>query len=190
MWRLDLFVWDTMTLPHSTSLIPPSPVSKIELGLWSIHPKFRLNITQRITNTRYEFEIWKECFYKIKRLVILIVCFANIWILKRVLTAYTTLSISKLPFKNHMARFLWMIKLKMHDWMAPKKFKIAVLEYWHGYLLPILACIRNHEDHIRLPTTKYIEPMAHLSLVAGINMPWFVMWGEACEWVLLKGIPL
>ena len=59
--------------------------------------------------------------------------------------------------------------------MAPKKFKIAVLEYWHEYLLPSLACMRNHEDHIREPATKNIEPMAHLSLVAGINMPWFVM---------------
>lgn len=44
------------------------------------------------------------------------------------LTTYKILVISADPFKNQAERFLFMIKLKMADWMAPKEDRIAVLE--------------------------------------------------------------
>lgn len=60
-----------------------------------------------------------------------------------VLTEYMIVIISSFPFIAHPAGFLSTIKLKTADWMAPNKAIIAVLEYLHGYFLPILACIRN-----------------------------------------------
>lgn len=72
--------------------------------------------------------------------------------------------ISIFPFRDHAERFLFVEKLKIADWMAPKKDMIAVLEYWQGYLLPIVDCKRNHEDQKKVPTTKAIEPSVHLSV--------------------------
>lgn len=47
--------------------------------------------------------------------------------------------------------------------MAPKKDMMAVLEYWQGYLLPMLDCRRNQEDQESVPMTRAIVPMVHLS---------------------------
>lgn len=40
---------------------------------------------------------------------------------------------------------------------------IAVLEYWHGYLLLILDCKMNQEDQKRVPKIKAITPIVHFS---------------------------
>lgn len=47
--------------------------------------------------------------------------------------------------------------------MAPKKDMMAVLEYWQGYLLPMLDCRRNQEDQESVPMTRAIVPTVHLS---------------------------
>lgn len=92
------------------------------------------------------------------------------------LTAYVTLIISKAPFRTHMETFLWIIKLKMADWMAAKNDIIAVLEYSNGYFLPILACMRNHEDHKSEPAPRNTEPTTHLFVLLAeiVVLVWFV----------------
>lgn len=84
-----------------------------------------------------------------------------------VLTAYVTLKMSnfRLTIQAEMEILVplkSMTKYKIADWMALKEDMMAVLEYWNGYLLPILACIRNHEDHNRLPAVKTTDPITHL----------------------------
>lgn len=95
-----------------------------------------------------------------------------------VLTEYMIVIISSFPFIAHPAGFLSTIKLKTADWMAPNKAIIAVLEYLHGYFLPILACIRNQLDHTTVNAIKTMEPMAQSSafLLEFIVLTWFVMW--------------
>lgn len=47
--------------------------------------------------------------------------------------------------------------------MAPKKLMIAVLEYWHGYLLLILDCKIYQEDQKSVPKIKAMTPIVHFS---------------------------
>lgn len=111
------------------------------------------------------------------------------FIIKNILTAYITPIISNFPLIIHLALFLWMIKDNIADWMAANSDKMAVLEYWYGYFLLILVCIRNHEDQKRQPAVRNIEPMIHFFnleadgvVVALSSMCW--------DCGLIKGIPL
>lgn len=49
--------------------------------------------------------------------------------------------------------------------MAPKKDMMAVLEYWHGYLLLIFDCKINQEDQKMVPKTNAITPIVHFPFV-------------------------
>lgn len=111
---------------------------------------------------------------------------------KVILTAKITANTSVLPLKTQIERLLDVEKLKVADWMEPKKDIMAVLEYWQGYLLPILDWRRNHRDQSNVPRNKQIKPivqfcvlLAELSLVA-----WSRVEITACECEELnKGLP-
>lgn len=49
--------------------------------------------------------------------------------------------------------------------MEPKKDIMAVLEYWQGYLLPILDWRRNHRDQSNVPRNKQIKPIVQFCIL-------------------------
>jgi len=79
------------------------------------------------------------------------------------LTAYKIAIICIFPLRTHIDKLWSMNKQMTADWMAPKKLMIAVLEYWHGYLLLILDCKMNQEDQKRVPKINAITPIVHFS---------------------------
>lgn len=86
----------------------------------------------------------------------------------KLLTAYVTLKMFNFPLRIQADKEVWVVlqsisKYNMADWIALKKDMMAVVEYSNGYRLPILACMRNHEDHMRLPAVKTMDPITHLS---------------------------
>jgi len=58
--------------------------------------------------------------------------------------------------------------------MAPKKVMMAVLEYWQGYLFPILDCRINQKDQKRVPMIKAITPMVHFCVVLALEAAWYI----------------
>lgn len=171
MWIQNLFV----TFPHSTSLIPPHPVSIHETNGFLLYFTAGFNISTAwiLLNNWSNFKLEKRCsffffFLQNEERIHIKLCYVPgaILVIKRILTVYMTLAILNFPLRIHPERFVSLIKQKMADWTAPKEEKIAVLEYWRGYLLPILACTRNQEAHTKHPAIKNILlPMAQLSVL-------------------------
>lgn len=62
------------------------------------------------------------------------------------LTEYKTIKMSNLFLKIHTESSLSIEKLKTAACNALKKAMTAVLEYWHGYRLPICICSRNQDE--------------------------------------------
>lgn len=112
---------------------------------------------------------------------------------KEMLTAKRRLEISNFPFRIHRERSLSRAELKVAAWMALKKDIIAVLEYWQGYFLLIPACMRNHEDQVRLATVRTEEPIAQCFVVSDemLVMTWLIPGISAGECAaVVNGIPL
>lgn len=110
------------------------------------------------------------------------------------LTAYKTVKISVCPFRIQTETSRFMIKPKIADCSALKKFMMAVLEYWQGNLMLSLAWIRNHEDQINEPATNANEPIVHRWWLFWFEigwLAWYVRLVLNLECVtLVKGIPL
>lgn len=95
------------------------------------------------------------------------------------------------PLSTQMERLLPREKARTADWIDPKKDMIAVLEYRQGYLRATLACIRNQEDHSRVPEPKPTRPMLHwLALFSGLNTTelWLLGGGSWCKWEELNRV--
>jgi len=56
---------------------------------------------------------------------------------------------------------------------------MAVLEYWHGYLLLIFDCKIYQEDQNIVPITMAITPIVHLPVV-------FVEYGFTAELLVIE----
>lgn len=80
------------------------------------------------------------------------------------LTANNTIKMSDFFLNIQMESSLSILELKMAAWMALNKAMMAVLEYWQGYLFPILVWRMNHDDQQIVPANKATHPIAHLPL--------------------------
>ena len=81
-----------------------------------------------------------------------------------ILTEYRTIKMSDLFPRTQTERRLSIEKVKTAACRALNKAMIAVVEYWHGYLLPICDWRRNQDDQQIVPANNATEPIVHLSL--------------------------